>query len=53
MGEESLFTGGESLPTAKMAEQFLTAYSSIRHPSPSSVTPQQTDYKYDRPKVTE
>jgi hypothetical protein len=48
-----LFIGDESLFTAKMTEQFLTAYSSIRHPSPPSITPQPTDYEYDRRKVTE
>ena len=36
---ECLFTGGESLRTGKMIAQFLTAHSSIRHPSPLSVTP--------------
>ena len=35
---EYLFTGGESLRTAKIIDQFVTAHSSIRHPSPLSVT---------------
>ena len=35
---ECLFTGGESLRTVKIIGQFVTAHSSIRHPSPQSVT---------------
>ena len=35
---DCLFTGGESLRTIKIIGQFVTVHSSIRHPSPQSVT---------------